>query len=90
MEVIMRYEVQTRFYGDTWENVWKSGDIKETYDTFDDAVDAIREHIIDCINAVGGGHMEDSPEQDSFRIVAGGDIYTWAGSAWDYTRVETV
>lgn len=80
----MLYKVQTSFFGLSWENVWRSNGKLETFDTLDDAIDAIRDHIIDCINAVESGAMDDSPAQDAFRIVDGNNIYEWTGTAWEY------
>ena len=40
-----------------------------TFDTYEDAAEAIKDHIIDCINAVEGGHLEDSPDPSEFRVV---------------------
>jgi hypothetical protein len=39
------------------------------YDTREDAEQAIRDHITDCINAVEAGEMEDSPDPSDFRVV---------------------
>ena len=57
-----RYEVQTGIFG-TWENCWTDGDGQPvTYANREEAEDAIRGHVIDCINAVEGGDMLDSPD----------------------------
>ena len=75
-ELADRYEVQTLHANGEYENVWREDagiDNPEgtpvTFATMDDADAAIRDHIIDCINAVEGGEMEDSPDRSDFRIV---------------------
>jgi hypothetical protein len=80
----MSYEVQTCFYNDVWEGVWVTDGLSETFNTLDDAIVAIRDHIIDCIDAVENDLMEDCPAQDSFRIVGKGNVYEWTGRAWNY------
>jgi hypothetical protein len=53
-----------------WEDCWTDGAGAPTrFATLDEAVDAIRDHVTDCINAVEGGDMEDSPDPTQLRIV---------------------
>jgi hypothetical protein len=40
-----------------------------TYATREEAEQAIQDHIADCINAVEGGDMMDSPDPTSLRVV---------------------
>ena len=64
-----RYEVQTEMLSG-WENCWTDGDCQPvTYATREEAEDAIKDHITDCINAVEGGDMLDSPDPISLRVV---------------------
>ena len=64
-----RYEVQTEMLSG-WENCWTDGDCQPvTYVTREEAEDAIKDHITDCINAVEGGDMLDSPDPISLRVV---------------------
>lgn len=66
----MKYAVETNFYGDKWENCWKDNDENPLlFDTREEAEQEIKDHICDCINAVEGGDMEDSPDPADFRIV---------------------
>lgn len=69
------YEVQQEISLGVWENTWRENACEEnpegtptTFETRYEAEDAIREHITDCINAVEGGHMDDSPDPSEFRI----------------------
>lgn len=80
--------------GDGWENTWRedAGEhnpdgTPQTFSTLDEAVDAIKNHITDSINAVEAGDMQDSPDPSEFRIVIGGEVYEYTGNApWDYTE----
>jgi hypothetical protein len=70
-----RYEVQTEMLSG-WENCWSidAGEhnpdgIPVTYASREEAQQAIDDHIADCINAVEGGDMADSPDPTSLRIV---------------------
>lgn len=90
----MRYEVQQEI-GNDWENVWRD-DAGEhnpegtpvTFDTLEEAVSEIRDHIIDCINAVEGGDMEDSPDPSEFRIVRNDGIaYEYTGIGYRYAAL---
>ena len=67
-----KYVVETRMgvRDHVWENCWTVDGVPETFATYNDAEEAIKDHIIDCINAVEGGDMEDSPDPSEFRIVA--------------------
>ena len=65
----MKYAVETLFIN-RWENCWKDdAGNPELFETRDDAEQAIKDHITDCVNAVEGGEMEDSPDPSEFRIV---------------------
>jgi hypothetical protein len=65
----MKYAVETLFIN-VWENCWRNADDSLTFfDTREDAEQEIKDHITDCINAVEGGHMEDSPDPSEFRVV---------------------
>lgn len=65
----MKYAVETLFtYG--WENCWREEDGSLTlFETREDAEQAVKDLITDCINAVEGGDMEDSPDPSEFRVV---------------------
>ncbi|MBY0504431.1 MAG: hypothetical protein K2X03_11000 [Bryobacteraceae bacterium] len=64
-----RYEVQTEMFSG-WENCWTDGDGKPvTYTTRAEAIEAIADHIIECVDAVESGDMIDAPEPSEFRIV---------------------
>ena len=70
-----RYEVQTEMLSG-WENCWTT-DAGErnpngtpvTYATREDAEQAIKDYIADCIDAVESGDMMDSPDPTSLRVV---------------------
>ena len=64
-----RYAVETLFtYG--WENCWMDGNGKSlTFATHEEAEQAMKDHIIDCVNAVEEGFMEDSPDPTDLRVV---------------------
>lgn len=70
-----RYEVQTETLSG-WENCWvtDAGESNPngtpvTYATREEAEQAIQDHIADCINAVEGGDLMDSPDPTSLRVV---------------------
>jgi hypothetical protein len=66
----MKYAVETLFVNDVWENCWRDNHNNPTlFDSRDDAEQAIKDCITDCINAVEGGDMEDSPDPSEFRVV---------------------
>ena len=78
-----RYTVETEMLVG-WENCWTDSNEKlMTYATLDAAADDIRDHVIDCINAVEGGDMIDSPEASNFRIVEESD----SGKGWEVTAI---
>ena len=67
--IAKRYEVQTEMLTG-WENCWTDGDgTKVTFATREKAETAIKDHLSDCINAVEGGDMIDSPDPTSLRLV---------------------
>lgn len=85
------WTVETEFYGDTWENVWTQDEAPMTFETLELAVDEIRDHVTDCINAVEGGEMDDSPDPSAFRVIEtarGGvvGVYTFTGAPWTYEK----
>lgn len=60
-----RYEVQTWFHGDHWENVWTDGEgAALTFETREEAEQAIRDHLHD----MGQGYIEQPETRDDFRI----------------------
>jgi len=65
-----RYVVQTRFtFG--WANCWTDDSGNPlTFATYDEAEQEMKDHITDCINAVEGGELGDSPDPDNLRVVA--------------------
>ena len=70
-DVNLSYEVQTEMLGG-WENCWTDGgnhDKPLRFATREEAEDAIKDHIADCINAVEGGDMLDSPDPSNLRVV---------------------
>jgi len=74
--------VQTDMLG-TWKNCWRYDNGEPmTFAIRGEAEEAVKDHIIDCINAVEGGDMEDSPDPSEFRIVA---IITPTRTAKEYT-----
>lgn len=65
-----RYEVQTRFYGDHWENCWLDESGKPiTYATRAEARAAIADIVTDTTQAMAAGHLLDAFFPDEFRIV---------------------
>lgn len=65
-----RYEVQTRFYGDCWENCWLDEHGNPiTYATRAEARAAIADIVADTAHAVAAGHLLDAYFPDEFRIV---------------------
>ena len=65
----MKYAVEMLFIN-IWENCWKDGAGKPTlFEAREDAEQAIKDHITDCINAVEGGDLEDSPDPSEFRVI---------------------
>ena len=68
-EKVTRYEVQTEILSG-WENCWTDdGGKPVTFASREEAEQAIQDHIADCINAVEGGDMQDSPDPTSLRVV---------------------
>jgi hypothetical protein len=68
-EKVTGYEVQTEMLIG-WENCWTDAEGKPvTYATREEAIAAIADHIIDCVDAVDAGDMIDAPEPSEFRIV---------------------
>ena len=80
------FEVQTETLCDGWVNCWAIDDKPQTFATLQEAMDAIKDHIIDQINAVEGGDMEDSQDPAEFRIVSGNEIYEYAKGNYILTR----
>ena len=66
----MKYAVEMILFNNSWENVWHDGAGNPMlFDSREQAEDEIKDHIIDCINAVEAGEMEDSPDPTDFRVV---------------------
>ncbi len=64
-----RYGVETEMLSG-WENCWTDDNGERvTFATREEAERAMKDHIIDCINAVEAGDMMDSPDPSSLRIV---------------------
>ncbi len=59
-----RYAIEMNI-GGAWERLPEDG----TYTTHEEAEQKIKDHITDCINAVEGGDLEDSPDPSDFRVV---------------------
>ena len=72
----MKYAVEMIQSNNRWENVWLDDNGSPTlFNTREEAEEEIKGHITDCINAVEGGDMEDSPDPTEFRVVpVGGPI----------------
>lgn len=65
----MGYIVEREMVNGQWQ-AWGEDDGTPTvYAMPEQAAEEIRDHIIDCINEVEGGEMEDSPDPSEFRIV---------------------
>lgn len=65
-----KFEVETRFHGDTWENCWTNDKGEPVYyESHAAACGAIRDHISDCEQAVKEGDMIDAPSRSDFRVV---------------------
>jgi hypothetical protein len=53
-----------------WENCWTDdGGEPLTFATYEEAEQAMKDHIADCIDAVESGYMEDSPAPTDLRVV---------------------
>lgn len=69
----MAYEVQQHTICEGWIS-WlspnESGElVPQTFATYAEAEQEIKDHITDCIEEVEAGNMEDSPDPSEFRIV---------------------
>jgi hypothetical protein len=63
------FAVETEM-GNSWENCWRDDDGRQRlFHTREDAEQEIKDLITDCVNAVEGGDMEDSPDPSEFRVV---------------------
>lgn len=91
--MVTRFIVEQEIGSGGWENTWSDDNAPMEFTSFDDAVDEIRDHITDCINAVESGDMDDSPDPADFRIVEEEineignevkEIYTFTGNPWEY------
>lgn len=69
MKAPSRYAVEILFtHG--WENCWtKENGEPVTFATYEQAEQEMKDHIIDCINAVESGYMENSPDPTDLRVV---------------------
>lgn len=64
------YEVQTRFYGGTWDNCWTDDGVPSRYPSHRAAEDALDLYLREIEQAVLDGDMLDGYDRDDFRIVA--------------------
>lgn len=63
-----KYEIQTRFYPDTWENCWTDENGRPiTFQTADEARAELRKHLNACRLAVDDGDLRDYLPDD-YRI----------------------
>lgn len=66
---LTRYAVETVFTY-SWETCWTNDNGRPlTLATYEEAEQAMKDRIIDCINAVEEGFMEDSPDPAELRKV---------------------
>jgi hypothetical protein len=66
----LRFEVQTRFYGDSWENCWTDDGEPSRYPSHRAAEDALDLYLREIEQAVVDGDMFEAYDRDDFRIVA--------------------
>jgi hypothetical protein len=69
-----RYEVQQYTICDGWTNTWTEYDDDNnaqpmTFDSFEEALDELDEHLNDCDKEFERGNIESPYERDEFRIV---------------------
>lgn len=68
-EKIQRWEVQTEIMGE-WHNTWTEGEdeVRCTFDTKEEAEEALKEYLIEQHAAVDAGDMEEKYDPDTFRV----------------------
>lgn len=69
-----RYEVQQDTICDGWTNTWTEYDDDNneqpmTFDSFEEALDELNEHLHDCDKEFKRGNIDSPYERDEFRIV---------------------
>lgn len=65
----MRYEVQTRFWLNDWENCWTEDEKPWYFNTAEEAQAAIDEFIEDVKQAVADGDMEEEYDPEDYRVM---------------------
>jgi hypothetical protein len=65
-----RFEVQTRFYGDAWENCWTDDGRPALYGSYRAAADALDGFLRAVEQAALDGDMLDAYDRDDYRVVA--------------------
>lgn len=63
------YEIQTRLFGDTWENIWCEGDEPIRFLSTEYCAYAIQEHISESIESASNEVLDDQYTYDQFRII---------------------
>lgn len=61
------FEVHT-LIGDKWENTWNVEGIPVEFETYQEAVAAIEEHLSDTISAAEEGHLAEPYQRDQFHV----------------------
>lgn len=64
-----RFEVQTRFFPDLWENCWTVDDVPLTFSTRAEAESEVEAFLAEIADAVAVGDMADGYDREDFRIV---------------------
>lgn len=62
------FEVQTRI-GLGWENCWSVDDKPAFFSTYQEAVQAIDEHLEDAAEAARQGFLEEVYDREDYRVV---------------------
>ncbi len=65
----MRYQVETYFLGDFWDNVWYDEGERLTFASYTEAVEELIDHLAACIRAHRAGDMSQPLAIDNYRIV---------------------
>lgn len=65
----MRYQVETYFLGDFWENVWYDEGERLTFASYTEAVEELIDHLAATIRAHRAGDMSEPIALDNYRIV---------------------
>lgn len=84
------FEVEMEI-GNGWENCWhydagenNPNGTPQTFETLDEAIDAIRDHETDSIAEMEAGNLDDNEDRSMFRIRNESDIYNWTGEGFNY------